>query len=566
MKFAAPLLFVCTLFLVPTITHAEKIDSFLSDITLHKDSSFTVTEIIQYDFGSETRHGIFRYIPTKHPEPASAWYLERYLDIDIESVTRDGSPEPYTQDDERDRIYLKIGNANETITGLHTYTISYTVKGGLSFEQYGGAELYWNVTGNEWEVYMLSASALLRDPEGLFTSERACYRGREGDAGSCKSTTVGEDGTIFRSVELVPGEGMTIANAVIRSKVEKMVLERFPALWLWVSGLALWLLGLVYFVYRFRTRYKTGNTIIPQYEPYEGVKPMYTGVLTDGSLDPRDITAGIVYLAEQGFVKIEKIEAKVLYFFEVDDYRIRLLKPVISAPNGFLRQVLSLLFGETASVSDLVTLSSLKTNTSKQRENRIILDALKSSVKKDLVSNGFFEKGTHTMLFVAGLIVLAIVLFVSDVINLEGQFVAATIIFVSSLVIVMAIVARRRTRKGYEARDYLEGFKLFLSVTDKERMEFHNAPEKNPEQFMEYLPYAIAFGVEKKWAKVFEGITIPNPDWYDAGAGGASFSAVNLSTSLGAFSTAFASSSGSSASSGGGSSGGGGGGGGGGSW
>jgi uncharacterized membrane protein len=121
--------------------------------------------------------------------------------------------------------------------------------------------------------------------------------------------------------------------------------------------------------------------------------------------------------------------------------------------------------------------------------------------------------------------------------------------------------------KGYEALDHLKGFREFLSVTNKERFAFHNAPKKNPTQFMEYLPYAIAFGVEEKWSDIFKDMTIPNPEWYDGGAAH-SFSATNLTTSLGAFSTAFAVSSGSkgSASSGGGSVGGGGGGGGGGSW
>ena len=83
---------------------------------------------------------------------------------------------------------------------------------------------------------------------------------------------------------------------------------------------------------------------------------------------------------------------------------------------------------------------------------------------------------------------------------------------------------------------------------------------------MQYLPYAIAFGVEQEWSEAFKSITIPNPEWYDGGST-SSFSATNLTTSLGAFSTAFASSSGSSGGSGGsGSVGGGSGGGGGGSW
>ncbi len=145
-------------------------------------------------------------------------------------------------------------------------------------------------------------------------------------------------------------------------------------------------------------------------------------------------------------------------------------------------------------------------------------------------------------------------------------------IFILGIVLVSTLIAgavvffvSRRTASGFEAKNHLDGFKLFLSVTDKERFDFHNAPEKSPELFMQYLPYAIALGVEEKWAKVFKGITIPQPDWYSGGSVNA-FSATALTSELTSFSTSFSASSGVSGSSGGGSSGGGGGGGGGGSW
>jgi hypothetical protein len=35
-------------------------------------------------------------------------------------------------------------------------------------------------------------------------------------------------------------------------------------------------------------------------------------------------------------------------------------------------------------------------------------------------------------------------------------------------------------------------------MTEKERIEFFNSPETNPQEFLDYLPYAIAFGVEEK--------------------------------------------------------------------
>jgi uncharacterized membrane protein len=79
---------------------------------------------------------------------------------------------------------------------------------------------------------------------------------------------------------------------------------------------------------------------------------------------------------------------------------------------------------------------------------------------------------------------------------------------------------------------------------------------------MEFLPYAIALGVEDKWAKKFEGIYLDNPSWYTSSSG-YDFMARGFASELSSFGSSFSASSGSS---GGGSQGGGGGGGGGGSW
>jgi uncharacterized membrane protein len=128
------------------------------------------------------------------------------------------------------------------------------------------------------------------------------------------------------------------------------------------------------------------------------------------------------------------------------------------------------------------------------------------------------------------------------------------------IIISFGVTYQRRTLKGYEALNYLKGFKDYLSTTEKERYKFHNAPALNPEQYMEYLPYAIAFGVEKEWAEVFKDIQITPPDWYQSDVP-KQFNAPAFAASLSSFSTSLSSSAGTSGSSGGGSSGGGGGGG-----
>ncbi len=515
--------FLITFFSVfPNAVRAEYIDSFTSKIVIAKDTTAVVNERIVYVF-TEEKHGIFRCIPTIHQDKSSSFLKERYIDIEIQSVRMDTSDVPYTIDNSRKEVCIKIGDPDSTISGTHAYEIVYSVGGAVSYQVYGGAEWYWNVSGNDWLVPIRSIEAYVSSPESILLRERACYRGAIGKTDSCQIRTESTGDIHFiGGSQFNPGEGVTIAQALDRSNIPHDVRERYNMFWILLLIAVIVIGGSSYALYRYITEFKTGKTIIPQYEPYPGVKPMFAGFLFDKRLDPRDITACIVYLAKEGFLKIRKIDRKVLFLFEVDDYEIELLRPPLENQDHFESEILALVFDEDAPVGKKVTLSELKT------KNKSYLYAIKTSKRLIALGRSLIED-MKTQGFLVGFFFL------------------------------------RRTRKGYEALDHLKGFKDFLQVTETQRYIFHNAPEKNAEQFMEYLPYAIAFGVEKQWAKTFEGITIPNPVWYDGG-GVHSFSAVSLAQSLGGFSTTFATSSGSSASSGGGSSGGGGGGGGGGSW
>ena len=555
---ATLLLAVSLLFLSPCFAlAAESINYYEVNITPDPDGTFQVVETIQYDFGPADRHGIFREIPIKHPQPASSKFKKRYIDISSMTVSMDGSIAPSSQSISSDLLSLRIGDPDTTISGMHTYTITYSVSGGLQYFDDGTTELYWDAIGTGWTVPIKEAVVIINNKNDLLTGKYSCYVGNEGSQTNCPEAKLIE-GDYYNTINgLAAGEGITVAYELNAEKVSVLILERYVTWYLWPLLALLSVLALGTWLYRYKTEFKTGNPIIAQYEPYEDVKPMYTGLLLDGRLDPKDITAGIVYLAEQGYIKIKKTSAKVLFFFEVDDYEVTLVKLPDDALSPFQRDVLTLLFSTTI-VGQSITLSSLKTNHSKQRTNQKILRNLRKDLEKDLVEKGFYQ--THLPTSVRNISIS-----VGVGILLAIAFSPVVVIIMVFAFIMLFVLSKRRTRKGYEALDHLKGFKDFLGTTEKERYKFHNAPAKSPEQFMEYLPYAIAFGAEKEWANVFKDITIPDPDWYDGGGAG-SFSAVNLTTSIGAFSTAFASSSGSSGAGGGGSVGGGGGGGGGGSW
>jgi uncharacterized membrane protein len=130
------------------------------------------------------------------------------------------------------------------------------------------------------------------------------------------------------------------------------------------------------------------------------------------------------------------------------------------------------------------------------------------------------------------------------------------------------------TIAGRKLLDQLEGFRMYLTTAEEERLKVLNPPEKTPELFERFLPYALALNCENEWNAKFTAIlaaaAIAAPAWY-AGTHWDNGRTTSFTDSLGstlASSTASASTSpgSSSGSGGGGSSGGGGGGGGGGGW
>ena len=175
--------------------------------------------------------------------------------------------------------------------------------------------------------------------------------------------------------------------------------------------------------------------------------------------------------------------------------------------------------------------------------------------------------------FFAGEIVGAVML--TSAVSIPAAATLAAMGFVNAL---FYHLLKAPTLSGRKIMDQIEGFKLYLSVAEKERLNLLNPPEKTPALFEKYLPYALALNVENAWSEQFAEVlakagteTQPySPIWY-SGSSWDSFHTSRFSDSLGSsFAGAISSSStapgSSSGSGGGGSSGGGGGGGGGSGW
>jgi len=550
------ILFIASLFFPLTRLHAEEITSYDVDISIQKDGRFTVFEKILYDFGALEKHGIFRSIPYKKQNSEGKQFL---MEVSNTRVA-DEKDQPYQFTSSNDGINstLKIGDPNKTITGKHTYNILYTVSGGITyFSQHD--ELYWQVTGTKWVIPIDRVSAVVTLPDSVDESNirTTCYTGSSSSNQSdCNSIYTNGRIEITSQKKLLPGEGLTIVVGFPKNIVA--VLEPKPVN-TWLSQLILtimsiflvlcaifWYLALPIWIvlHWFRSGRDPKPPMgvakawfdVPKTESYRPLTPGETGTLIDEKADMREITATIVDLARRGYLKI--VEKKKGDFF--------LEKRNASTKGDILEPFEQTLYDKIFSDGDSIRIKDADLIEPVAQTKKQLYEAVVK--EKFFVSN---PESVRTKYSIIG----GIALF-----TMNFPLALSSFIFGRAM--------PKKTVSGVQSAAIAQSLKNFITSQDRQ----YKYQAKNQIFFEKFLPYAIAFGVEKIWADRFKDIKLTKPDWYD-GYDMRTFNSVYfinlLNLSMHSFSSAAtptSSSSGFSSGFSGGSVGGGGGGGGGGSW
>lgn len=562
--FRFSLFLLAGLFLVSGTASAESIRDFSVTADVRADASILVEERIRYDFGELDKHGIYRDIPVKYETP---YGNRQSLIIDVESVTDGtGRPYEYALADEGDDLRIKIGDPDRTITGEHTYAIRYTARLALGYFD-GYDELYWNVTGNAWPVPIERSAVIVTLPEGTSVLQASCYLGPFGSTESCDRWAEVQEATYtVRSGRLLDaGEGLTVAVGFTPGVVTR------PSFWerarWFLADNPLVLFPFLVFAVMHRIWWKRGRdpkgrgTIVAEYSSPENLSALHIGALMKESVGAGHISAALIELAVGGYLTIKKETRKILLFDREDYVFTRTDKP---SDGAWQDKLLSAVFGSKDGFGKAVALSEMKNKFYKH-----IPDISKAVIQDLLKAKLYAEdpgkvKGRFVLYGIGAVFASFFLL------PLHG--VAAILSIIAGFVVYFAFAAlmSRVTREGAVMRERILGLKEYLQIAEKDRINFHNAPEKRPELFEALLPFAMVLGVEKAWAKEFEDVYTTPPQWY-SDATGRGFSVGAFSSDLSHFSAAAASTmasapGSSSGSGGGGSSGGGGGGGGGGSW
>ena len=499
-----------------------RLESFDVLLEVQPDGSLTVTEMLQPRFVGSF-NGIFRTIPVDYRTPEGFNYR---LFVDLVRVT-DENGNALRYETSREGHYIKykiwIPGAKDT---TKTVVLSYRVENAIRyFDEHD--ELYWNATGTEWPVPIDHASALIKLPTAAAgPSLRAtAYTGTYGSTASDAEVEItGSQVSIRARRGLDYREGLTVVAGW-----DKGVVARPGALALaWRFLRANWMFGfpLVVFVLMFWLWFKRGKDprlsepVMVLYEPPEKLTPGEVGTLVDNTPDLRDITATLVDLAVRAYLRIEESESKGL-LWKSHDYVFRLLKP--QPEWGDLkeheRELLRGIFTNATTAGTAVHLSTLENEFYRK------LPGIREALFTQLISSRYY---THNPQKVRNLylglgfavMILAAVAFGVWAGRSGTSTLTAILAGVSSglIVIIFAFVMPARTVHGARVRQQVLGFEEFMNRAEKD----HFARLVNsPQMFDKYLPYAMALGVEGKWARAFEDIYKQPPDWYrsDYGAG-----------------------------------------------
>jgi uncharacterized membrane protein len=234
-----------------------------------------------------------------------------------------------------------------------------------------------------------------------------------------------------------------------------------------------------------------------------------------------------VDLAVRGYIKIVEVDHKAL-LFNSKDYELHLLKERNdwTGLTDFERAMLDKIFftGKETLVSDL------------RNHFYTVLPMIKDGIISALKSKGMYTVDPDSA---AGYwVVSAMVVFVPYVLLqwfkvfdfLSGTLPAIVCGGIAALIVFLfGLQLSATSLKGARTRVQILGFQEFMNRVDADRLK-----RMPPDTFEKFLPYAMALGVEHRWAKAFEGIVHEQPTWYQSSTGGAfnSFYFINSMSAL----------------------------------
>lgn len=496
-----------------------RISSFIADYALGRagdgQGEVRVTETISVDFPEDNgNHGIFRTLPTS--------YSGRATPVTLESVTLDGERVPTLSTNEPTTITLRIGDESTTVSGRHTYRLTYRYTGVI--QTFGDhQEFYWDVNGVNWPQAMGSVSATLTVPAELapsLTGLTRCYHGAFGSTATCfiiQTDAPGGGVRIATEPVSVGGHGnQTLAVGFVAGTFADPPLADNTRTGIAVGGgiagvLALLTIALAVVAATRRRRAMGYDPGVVQFGPREDLPPVIAAALTGrpgrgiiaelmraaserhvqlaGGVDGTPLTATLVTWPE-AWSSASKVALRAV-FGEVDPDR----------PVDVKERLARIGSGRTAELRD-------------------------AAVNRNLVRVPDVQATTVALIF-ANILAPVVIIVSGRALSLPFWWIVIPVLVSAvSLAVLYGLLMRWQslTASGKEAFRYLNGLRMFLEASEAERMKVVQGADTSLRVgehqlisiFEKLLPYAIALGLEDSWQKAvgtelelkFEGLPV----------------------------------------------------------
>lgn len=531
------------------------IESYTVDMTLERDGRLHATETIVVEY-PVSRRGIFRIFDTADPRRDVSHPVEGL------TVTRDGVAENWEWTDSATGTETaRIGRADVYLTpGTYTYVLDWATRDVLEPSVISGVEdpdttlWWWDVIGSGWQMPIGSVDATVHLP-----AEPTSVKCVMAQSTRCEPTT---DGSVVRLTTgpLNPFEPVTMRVGFPSAEVppnevpgENPILVALAGM----IGAALALAGL-----RWTRERPPGFPVL--FEPPAGVRPAVAVRVLDEKASDDELQATLFDLGDRGLLRISPSDRDWRVEVVADPDALRLEPWEVSLLNHLGLFAEGNVFVVSKSVDAGKRIHSAK-------------EALGSGAKE--AARPYLNPSVlGTLMRVLAWLALAGTVAMAGASLFGGaDLPPALIVGVAAFAVCGSLSATdvgassKRTDAGRDVWSRTGGFARFLA-TDSSESRFDAAAHLD--WFPHYLPWAVALGVSREWAKRYEAQGVAPPEvgyLYGWGAGygyGHSFNQFNSSfnSAISSASAAYAASQSSSGGGGGFSGGSGGGGGGGGSW
>ena len=526
--------------LAAVILHSEKIRNYEVTVQINKNGTLTVNEVIDYQFGEEFKHGIYRDIPLRSKR--FGFDVHKSF-IKMNWIKRDGKDEEYTKNHFYEGIRYRIGSETELVNLYKTesiYELNYDIYNAV-FEKDGIYQVYYNAIGQFWNVPIEQASVIIRFSDGQKIKKNEIeklevYTGSYGEKGENYDILENDEEIHISTKELEPKNGLTFMLNLKTDKISPTLVDKLKIVYLSnpaiiiLPFLLLFLTIYSIVTWKFFGKDPQGKSVIPEFNLPKDISPMFAAYI-NGERDTVEIlNAGIFTLLTKGFIVANRVngeikynkESKTAYTQETElAEEERMLLDALSSEKNNIFGGEKRIYNKANSIIEIlkdkyhkiiyknngsflvpfycaapVFIIFIFSQTNFEFFNPFIILYI-------LITLGsFFHRIwiTVSKKLLIGLVII-VILGVSFYQGIE-IFVFTTYFVI--LFIVYAKLIGKYTNEGLRKKEYLKGMKMYIKTAEENQIRKFDNVKELIEYFNGILPFAVALGVKSEAIKLMK--------------------------------------------------------------